>query len=51
MNEEISMFSLQTWNLWWGGTKVDDGHRKMVDVVSNHGADIICTQELSLIHI
>lgn len=39
------MFSLQTWNLWWGGTKVDDGHRKMVGVVNNYGADIICTQE------
>ena len=39
------MFSLQTWNLWWGGTKVDDGHRKMVEIVRNHGADIICTQE------
>ena len=38
-------FSLQTWNLWCGGSKVNDGHIKMEKLVKAHGAQVICMQE------
>lgn len=41
----MSSFSLQSWNLWWGGTKVDNGRAKIQSIISSVGADVICYQE------
>ncbi|MGV0325366.1 endonuclease/exonuclease/phosphatase family protein [Corynebacterium confusum] len=43
-------FRLQTWNLWWGGTKVNNGEQKMADIMSKVGGDILCTQECNDTH-
>lgn len=37
--------TVQSWNLWFGGTKVSDGHAKIVAVAREHPADLVLLQE------
>src|SRR5699024_4602667 len=40
--EQLSVVSL---NLWYGGSKVKDFHRKQVQYIANSGADVVALQE------
>ena len=41
----VRTLRLFSWNIWLGGAKVDDGHRKQAEVLAPQGADIVFLQE------
>lgn len=45
-----SELKIMTWNLWYGGTKVNDYHNKQVNFLKSAGVDIVGLQEASGSH-